>query len=326
MKAIVNTKYGTPEVLKIQEVNKPVPGDNEVLIKVHAAVVSSVDCTFRRGEPYFARLYFGLTKPRTKIQGTEFAGRVESVGKDVTRFKAGEKVIGSPSAAFGAHAEYLSMAENGALAFMPANLSYAEAAGMCEGGNTALPFVRDEAKIKTGQSIVINGPSGSVGACSVQLAKHYGAEVTGICSTANLEFVKSIGTDRVIDYTVENFTKVSESYDFVFEAVDKSSFSECKNVPKPGGVYLATVLTFANLFQMLWTSMIGSKRVIFAATGLRPADKQAKHMAYLAVLTESGVIKPSISKIYKPEEIAEAQAHIETGHKRGNIVLVWCED
>ncbi|HSG32023.1 MAG TPA: NAD(P)-dependent alcohol dehydrogenase [Thermodesulfobacteriota bacterium] len=325
MKAIVFTQYGPPEVLKIVEVDKPVPKENEVLIKVHAAVVSSADCTFRRGEPYFARLYFGILKPRTTILGTEFAGQIEAVGKDVKNFTIGDKVIGAPGAAFGAHAEYIAIAEDGALALMPSNLSYAEAAGVCEGGNTALPFLRDEAKITSGQKILINGASGSVGSSAVQLAKHFGAEVTGVCSTPNLDFVKSLGADHVIDYTSVDFTRGSYSYDFVFDTVGKSSYCKCKNILKQSGVYLATVFTFTHLTWMLWTSIIGSKKVIFAATGLRPAYKQAKDMTFLKELAESGVIKPTISKTYKPHEIAEAHRLIETGHKRSNVVLSFDE-
>lgn len=325
MKAIVFTQYGPPEVLKIVEVDKPVPKENEVLIKVHAAVVSSADCTFRRGEPYFARLYFGILKPRTTILGTEFAGQIEAVGKDVKNFTIGDKVIGAPGAAFGAHAEYIAIAEDGALALMPSNLSYAEAAGVCEGGNTALPFLRDEAKITSGQKILINGASGSLGSSAVQLAKHFGAEVTGVCSTPNLDFVKSLGADHVIDYTSVDFTRGSYSYDFVFDTVGKSSYCKCKNILKQSGVYLATVFTFTHLTWMLWTSIIGSKKVIFAATGLRPAYKQAKDMTFLKELAESGVIKPTISKTYKPHEIAEAHRLIETGHKRSNVVLSFDE-
>ncbi len=321
MKAVVNTRYGPPEVLEIRELEKPSPKPDEVLIRIHAAVVTSADCTFRKGKPYVARLYFGLTKPRTDVLGTEFSGQIEQVGKEVKLFKPGDDVVASPGAKFGAHAEYICIKENGVIAFKPENLSYAEATAACEGALTALPFLRDHAMIESGQKILINGASGAVGTAAVQIAKHYGAEVTGVCSTANLELVKSLGSDTVIDYTEEDFTKGSELYDFVFDTVGKSSFSLCKNILKKGGVYLATVLTFANLLQMLWTSKFGDKKVIFAATGLRPHHQQAKDLAFIKGLAEAGHLKPVIDKIYTIEQIAYAHRHVDTGHKKGSVVL-----
>ncbi|MCH7928268.1 MAG: NAD(P)-dependent alcohol dehydrogenase [Candidatus Dadabacteria bacterium] len=321
MKAVVNTSYGTPNVLEIKEVEKPSPKANEVLIRIHAAVVSSADCTFRKGVPYFARLFFGLLKPKTTILGTEFAGQIEAVGKDVKLFKPGDKVFAASGADFGAHAQYICLAEQGGLAIKPINMTYEQSAAICEGTLTALPFLRDKAKIKSGQKILINGASGSVGTAAVQLAKHFGAEVTGVCSTANLELVKSLGADRVIDYTTEDFTKGTETYDVIFDTVGKSTFSQCKDRLKQGGVYLACVLTLANLLQMLWTSQIASKKVIFDAAGLRPPGEKATDLAYIKELAEARALKPVIDKTYTMEQIAEAHRHVDTGHKKGNVVL-----
>jgi NADPH:quinone reductase-like Zn-dependent oxidoreductase len=258
-------------------------------------------------------------KPRHPILGQELAGEVEATGRDVTRFSPGDQVFGMDS--FGAYAEYKCMPENGALAIKPASMSYEEAASLPNGALTALPFLRDKANIQSEQTVLIYGASGSVGAAAVQLAKYYGAMVTGVCSTANLEWVKSLGADRVVDYTQEDFTQNSKTYDIIFDTVGKRSFSECKSSLTDEGIYLATVPTPVMMLQVLWTAKSGSKRVKFAATGLRPASDKIKDLDFLTELIEAGKLKPIIDKCYPLEQIAEAHRYVQKGHKKGNVVI-----
>jgi len=314
MKAIVYTKFGPPEVLQLQEVEKPTPKANEVLIIIFATTVVKEDPDMRRS-PGFN----GFLKPRHPILGQELAGQVEAIGRDVTRFKPGDQVYGIDM--FGAYAEYKCMPENGALAIKPANISFEEAASVPNGALTALPFLRDKGKIQGGQTVLIYGASGSVGAAAVQLAKYYGAEVTGICSTTNLEWVKSLGADQVIDYTQEDFTENSKSYDIIFDTVGKRSFSECKGSLTDEGIYLSTVPTLVIMLQALWTAKRGSKKVKFAATGLRPVREKIKDLVFLKELIEAGKIKPVIDRCYPLEQIAEAHRYVEQGHKKGNVVI-----
>ncbi len=314
MKAIVYTKFGPPEVLHLQEVEKPTPKANEVLIKIIATTVVKEDPDWRRS-PGFN----GILKPRNPILGQELAGEIESVGKDVTRFKPGDQVFGMDS--FGAYAEYKCMPEGGALAIKPANMSYEEAASLPNGVLTALPFLRDKGEIQSGQTVLIYGASGSVGAAAVQLAKYYGAEVTGVCSTTNLEWVKSLGADQVIDYTREDFTENGKTYDIIFDTVGKRSFSECKGSLTDEGIYLATVPTPVIMLQALWSAKSGSKKVKFAAAGLRSASEKVKDLVFLAELIEAGKIKPVIDRVYSLEQIAEAHRYVEKGHKKGNVVI-----
>ncbi|MFZ1745455.1 MAG: NAD(P)-dependent alcohol dehydrogenase [Nitrospirales bacterium] len=314
MKAIVYTKFGPPEVLHLQEVEKPTPRANEVLIKIYATTVVKEDPDMR-ASPGFN----GFLKPRNPILGQELAGEIESIGKDVTRFKPGDQVFGFDM--FGAYAEYKCMAENRALAIKPVNLSYEEAASVPNGALTALPFLRDKGKIQSGQTVLIYGASGSVGTAAVQLAKCYGAEVTGVCSTTNLEWVKSLGADQVIDYTQENFTENGKTYDVIFDTVGKRSFSVCKGSLTDEGVYLATVPTLAMMIQALWTAKNGSKKVKFIAAGLRPAREKVKDLVFLTELIEAGKIKPVIDRRYPLEQAAEAHRYVEQGHKKGNVVI-----
>ena len=314
MKAIVYTKFGPPEVLQLQEVRKPTPKDNEVLIKIVATTVVKEDPDMR-ASPGFN----GLLKPRHPILGQELAGEVEAIGSAVTRFKPGDQVFGIDM--FEAYAEYKCMPENGALAIKPANMSYEEAASVPNGALTALPFLRDKGKIQSGQTVLIYGASGSVGAAAVQLARYYGAEVTGVCSTANLEWVKSLGADQVIDYTQEDFTENGMTYDIIFDTVGKCSFSECKGSLTAAGIYLTTVPTPGIMLQALWTAKGGSKKVKFAATGLRPAREKVKDLAFLTELIEAGKLKAVIDRCYPLEQIAEAHRYVKKGHKKGNVVI-----
>jgi len=320
MKAIVCTRYGPPDVLQLQEVEKPAPKNNEVLIRVHASSVTAVDCTFRKGRPFIGRFFTGLIRPKNPIQGTELAGEIESVGKDVKLFKKGDQVFGTADPGHGAYAQYVCMPEEGTLAVKPANLTYEQAAA-CDGALTALPFLRDKGNIRSGQKVLINGASGSVGTAAVQLAGYFGAEVTGVCSGANAELVRSLGAHQVIDYTKEDFTKTGQTYDIIFDTVGKSSFLRCRSSLQSGGIYLEAALTPAIIPQMLWTSMIGRKKAIIAFTGLRPSSERAKDLVFLRTLMEAGKIKPVINKRYPLEQIAQAHRYGEEGHKKGNVVI-----
>jgi len=324
MKAIVYTEYGPADVLNLQEVRKPTPGDNEVLIKVFAATVTTGDCNARGftfvppGFGPLPRLMFGLKKPKIAILGTELAGEVEAVGDAVTMFKKGDQVFGIGSDRFGAYAEYTCRPEKGALAIKPSNLSYGEAATLPFGAGTALYFLRDMAKIKHGQKVLVNGASGGVGVYAVQLARYYEAEVTGVCSTPNLELVKSLGADKVIDYTREDFTQNGETYDGIVDTVvGRTSFSRCKNSLKPKGLYLAVAGGLQEGVQMLWTSITGGKKVIFGS----PAECK-EDLVFIKELVEAGMLKPVVDRSYPLEQTAEAHRYVDLGHKKGGVVIM----
>ena len=317
MKAVVYTKYGPPDVLELKEVEKPVPKDNEVLIKIYATTVNAANLAFITADPFITRFIAGLIKPRKKIPGTEFAGEIEAVGKDVKLFKKSDQVFGDTGSDFGTYAEYKCLPEKGSFALKPTNMTYEEAAAATGGPLTALPFLRDKGNIQSGQKILIIGASGSIGTFSVQLAKHFGAEVTGVCSTTNLELVKSLGADKLIDYTKEDFTKNGETYDIIFDTVNKSSFSKCKGSLKKKGIYLVTTPIF---LQMLITKF-SSKKAIWTPTGMRSSSKQTKDLIFLKELIEAGKLTSAIDRTYPLEQIVEAHKYVETGHKKGNVVI-----
>lgn len=322
MKAIVHTKYGSPDELQFLEVENPVPGDNEVFIKMYATTVTTTDCNVRnftfvpKSFLFFARLMFGFKKPRIKILGIDLAGEIEAIGKNVKLFKAGDQVFGSPGTKFGGHAEYCCVPENGALAIKPAAISWEEAAAISLAGNTALFFIRDLAKIQAGQKILIHGASGAIGTYAVQLAKYYGAEVTGVCSATNVEMVKSLGADKVIDYTKEDFTKSDERYDFVFDVVGKITFKQCNRILKPKGIYLENMMEIKDFLLVLWTSIKGGKKIKGGVSAER-----AENLKFFIELIESGKLKPVIDKSFPLEKTAEAFRYVEQGHKKGNVVI-----
>ena len=320
MKAIVYTRYGPPDVLQLKEVEKPTPKEDEVLIRIYAVAVTTEDPLNRKGEPFVGRFATGLIKPQKNILGAEFAGEIEAVGKEVKVFKEGDQVLGTTGTSFGCYAEYICMPEDGLLTIKPANMTYEEAAPVC-GALAAWNFLRDKANIRSGQKVLINGASGSVGTAAVQIAKYFGAEVTGVCSSRNLELVKSLGADKVIDYTKEDFTKTGQTYDIIFDVVGKSSFPRCKGSLKQGGIYLSAPLGLAIILQMAWTSKIGSKKAKFSATGLLPIPERRVFLKELIELIESGKLKSVIDRRYPLEQIAEAHRYVETGHKKGNVVI-----
>jgi NADPH:quinone reductase-like Zn-dependent oxidoreductase len=261
-------------------------------------------------------MQFGFRKPKIKILGVDLAGEIEAVGKDVKRFKPGDQVYGTPEPALGAHAEYVSIPEDGVLTSKPANMNYEEAASLTLAGHTAIYFIRDLGKIKARQKVLIIGASGAVGTFAVQLAKYYGAEVTGVCSTTNLELVKSLGADKVIDYTKEDFTQSGETYDVIFDAVNKSSFLRCRNSLRDKGLYLVTMPSLAFLLQTLWTSMAGDKKIM---NGAREAT--VEDLIFFNELIEAGKLRTVIDRQYPLEQIAEAFRYVEKGHKKGNVVI-----
>jgi NADPH:quinone reductase-like Zn-dependent oxidoreductase len=316
MKAIVYEKFGPPEVLHIAEVDKPTPADDEVLIRIYATTVAAED-PGTRSSPGIN----GFFKPKNPILGWYLAGEVEGAGKDVTKFSVGDQVYGSAGSKLGTYAEYICLQEDAALAFKPSNLTYEEAAAIPNGALTALPFLRDHGKIQSGQEVLINGASGTVGTAGVQFAKTYGAEVTGVCSTANRELVRSLGADHVIDYTVEDFTQLGTTYDIIFDAVGKRSFSECEQALEPGGIYLTTFPNPTALRQRFFPPKAGKKRASFAATGLRKGRDKAKDLEFIRELVEAGKIKAVIDRIYPMEQIVDAHLYVETGRKKGDVVI-----
>ena len=317
MKAIVCAKYGSPDVLQIKEVPKPGPNDNEVLVKVYATSVTRTDCGFLSGKPFFARFVSGLIRPKRTILGCEFAGEIEAVGKDVKSFKRGDHVFGFSGVSFGAHAEYMTIPEQGMLTVMPANMTYEEAAPSSEGAHYALNDIK-KANVRSGQKVLINGATGAIGSAAVQLAKYYGSEVTAVCHTRNVKLVKSLGADKIIDYTEEDFTKSKERYDFVFDAVGKSSFGACKKLLKPSGIYCSTDLgfMFQNLFLTLSTSIVGSNKVIFPI----PKDRK-EDVLFFKELIEAGKFTPVIDRCYPFEKIVDAYKYVLKGEKTGNVVI-----
>ncbi|HZP18999.1 MAG TPA: NAD(P)-dependent alcohol dehydrogenase [Bauldia sp.] len=321
MKAVVYSKYGPPGVVALAEVPKPSPKQNEVLIRIYATTVTTGDWRARSlhmpgGFGLMGRLAFGIFGPRKPILGTELAGVVEAVGKAVTRFKVGDEVFAFPGASYGAHAEYRTMAEDGLIATKPRNLTFAEAAALSFGGTTALYFLRDEAAVKSGDKVLIIGASGGVGTAAVQIARHFGAEVTGVTSTANQALVLSIGAGKVIDYTKEDFAKSGVTYDIILDTTGTAPFARCEPVLKPAGKLIIVLGTLSDVLGFGRPSKASGKKVISGVVALR-----AEHLQYLARIAEAGEFKPVIDRTYALAEAAEAHAYVDTGRKRGNVVM-----
>ncbi|MBC8051901.1 MAG: NAD(P)-dependent alcohol dehydrogenase [Sphingobacteriaceae bacterium] len=317
MRVIINTVYGPPEVAHLMEVEKPVPKENEVLIKVHATTVNRTDCGFRSAEYVISRLFSGIINPKNKTLGNEFSGVIEQTGAAVSLFKVGDRVFGYNDTKFGAHAEYMTMAESDNMATMPGNVSFDEAAAICEGGHYALCDIR-AAKVVAGQEVLVNGATGAIGSAAIQLLKHFGATVTAICDTKNVDLIRSLQPDFVIDYQNEDFTKLEKKFDFVFDAVGKSSFGKCKPILKEQGIYISTELgkNWENIYLALSTPLLGGKKVLFPIPTINKKDVE-----FLKELVETGKYKPVIDRKYPLEDIVSAYRFVETGQKTGNVII-----
>lgn len=322
MKAIVSTKYGGPEVLQLQEVNKPLPREYEVRIKIHAASVTRAETMMRTGYPLLGRLFLGFTKPNNAISGTGFAGEVDAVGTKVSLFKKGDQVFGESLQHFGTYAEFVCIEEEGIIAKKPDHISYEAAAVMGDGPITSWNFLKKVTHIQPGQRILINGASGSLGTAAVQLAKHFGAIVTGVCSARNIDLVKSLGADEVIDYATTDFTENGQTYDVIYDTVGKRSFSKCKKSLTAKGAYISPVLGIPLLLQMIKTSLFGGKKALFSATGVLPVATIRLFLQEIKELMERGKLESIIDKRYALEQTADAHRYIDGGHKKGNVVLL----
>ncbi len=322
MKAIVCEKYGPPDVLQLKEVEKPTPKDNEVLVKIHATTVNRTDNAYIKAIPSFTRLVTGLFKPRYTIPGTEFAGKVESVGKNVSSFKPGDRVFGFNDASYGTQAQYMTMSEDGALTTMPDDLTYEQAAASSEGAFYALNFL-NKVKIDSEKKVLVNGATGAIGSATVQLLKSHEVDVTAVCNTKNMDLVRSLGANRVIDYTKEDFTKEDEMYHYVFDTVGKSSFGKCKPLLRPGGIYMSSDLGYMaqNLFLPLLTKFVGNKKTKFPI----PEDCKGS-ILIIKKLIEKGEFKAVIDRTYPLEEIIEAYRYVGKGEKTGNVVITMGHD
>lgn len=320
MKAVVYERYGPPEVLQLKEVEKPTPKGNEVLIRTLATTVTSGDWRVRSlnvpaGFGLIMRLVFGISKPKQPILGSELAGIVESAGKDVTKFKVGDQVIAFSDVAMGCHAEYKCMPADGMVSPKPPKLTFEEAAALSFGGTTALDFLR-RGKLQRGEKVLINGASGGVGTAAVQLARHFGADVTGVCSTANVELVRSLGASHVIDYTKQDFTQNGETYDVIVDTVGTAPFSRSKDSLKTGGRLLMVLAGLPDMLQIPWVSMTSSKKLIAGPAAVRVED-----LRFLAGLAEAGEFKPVIDRCYPFDQIVEAHRYVDTGRKKGNVII-----
>ena len=317
MKAVVYTKYGPPEVAQLMEVTKPFPKDNELLIKVYSTTVNRTDSGFRSAEYFISRFWSGLLRPKYQILGCEFAGIIEDIGKSVTTFKKGDKVFGYNDKTCGGHGEYLTIAETDAVTNMPDNLSFDEAAALTEGAHYALVDIR-AAKIEPGQNVLVYGATGAIGSAAVQLLKHFGAKITAVCNTKNVELIKSLGADVVIDYQTQDFTKTETKFQFIFDAVGKSSFGQCKPLLTEKGIYISTELgkNGENIFFALTTPLWGGKKLLFPIPSITKQD-----VIFLKELVQKGEYKPVIDRHYKLDQIVDAYKYVESGQKTGNVVI-----
>jgi NADPH:quinone reductase-like Zn-dependent oxidoreductase len=313
VRAVVHDRYGPPDVLRVEDVDRPVPKDDQVLVRVHATTVTRSDCGWRSGKPFISRFFTGVARPKRRILGTEFSGVVETVEAAVTEFTVGDRVFGA--SVFGAHAEFVSVRASSAVAHMPAGMSFEEAAAVCDGAILALNAMRP-VNVRPGVKMLVYGASGAIGTAGVQLAKHFGADVTAVCDTRHIELVRSLGADRVIDYTRDDFRRSGETYDVIFDAVGKQKFRRCKGSLKPGGVYLPTD-GWENFAMALWTARIGDKKVRAAI----PPRYTKEYVLLLKELIEAGKYRAVIDRSYPLEDVVDATRYVETGQKTGNVVL-----
>jgi NADPH:quinone reductase-like Zn-dependent oxidoreductase len=315
MKAVVYEGYGSPDVLQLREVAEPSIADNEVLVKVHAASIQQTDINFRKGTPFLARVLAGLLKPKNQILGCDYSGTVEATGKNVDEYREGDEVYGPLNKRTGTHAEYISVTTE-EVSLKPKNLTFVEAASVGVAGTIALQCLRDHGEIQQGQKVLVNGAAGGIGTFAVQIAKSYGTEVTGVCGTANLEMVKSIGADHVIDYTKEDFAARAGEYDIVFDAVRKSTFAKCKSALTSKGIYVTTEFGPGIMLQMRMNSNPNGKRMVGMLMNVDPQD-----LVVLTELIETGTIRPVIDRTYPLEEIADAHRYVEKGHAKGRVIV-----
>ena len=315
MKAIVCTKYGAPEFLQMKEVEKPSPKDNEILIKIHASSVSSGDARMRRADPFIIRIIFGFKRPRKPILGVVFAGEIEAIGTSVSNYKIGDQVYGSSGMIFGAHAEYVSVPEDAVLALKPSNMTYEEAASIPFGATASMHFLRI-ANIQQGQKVLIYGASGALGTMAIQLAKNYGAEITAVCSTANFELTKSLGADHVIDYTLEDFARNGKKYDVVFDTIGKVSLRKALKLLSDNGYLLLASAGIGTMIGGSIKSMFIKKKIVSGVI-----KETVKDMNFFKQLIEKGSLKAVIDRTYPLEQIAEAHAYVDKGHKKGNVII-----
>lgn len=317
MKAALSKKYGSPDVIRLMDVATPNPKGYEVRVKIHAATVNRTDCGLRAAHPFITRFFTGFFRPKNSILGSEFTGIIDTIGKDVKSFKVGDEVFGISASKYGAHAEYLCMDEEASITTIPDNLSLENALAICEGSWYAWNNLK-EVKLKQGDTILINGGSGSIGSAAIQLAKSFGVEITAVTNTKNLKLVKELGASQVIDYTHEDFTQLAVQFDYIFDAVGKSTYFKCKKLLKPKGVFFSTELGpyIQNPFLVLWTSRFGSKKVLFPI----PQDKK-ENLLFFKKLAEQGQLKPVIDRVYPFDQIIEAYKYVETGQKTGSVVI-----
>lgn len=322
MKAVYCSKYGAPEVLEVREINRPSPRENEVLVKVKSASVTTADSMIRRGTPFYGRFFIGLFRPKHPIMGTGFSGEVVEKGKEVTQYEIGDLVVGETALGFSANAEYVVIGEDGIIDIKPDNVSFQQAASICDGPLTSLNFLRNLGNIKKGDRVLINGASGSLGTAAVQLAKHFGAIVTGVCSSSNIELVKSLGADEVIDYNKQDFTQTQGAYDVIYDTIGKSSYSNCKKSLTSQGIYMSPVLSMKLLCDMMRTSIVKRKRAKFSATGILKVPELKEMLEEITQLMEKEALRMVVEREYPMERVVEAHTYIDSGRKKGNVVLV----
>lgn len=321
MKAVITTGYGSPDVFKIEEVKKPQPKPNEILVQINAASITKADTMMRTGKPYLGRLFLGLFKPKHRVWGTGFAGVVTAIGSEVSRFKKGDKVFGESTQNFGTYAQYVALPAEGIVAHLPPSMSFDEAAGLCDGGLASLNFLSNLGQIKAGQKVLINGASGSLGCAAVQIAKHLGTDVTGVCSEPNMALVTSLGANQVIDYNQSDFTQNNEKYHFIYDTVGTHSYYQCRNVLTTKGIYASPVLSKALLCDTLFANLFNQQKTKFSATGALPLKESKRLLNMLIAILNTGHFKSVVDKAYPLENIIDAHRYIDTGRKKGNVVL-----